>query len=107
MAWEGGGLRPALSQVLTLLAAAAENAPGDGQDAAALLAGWAAQPLPLPAATAGPERSEPAAESAMALGHTGRRSLVEQVVGADGVRRYRLAEPVAWGEGEAGLTGEP
>ena len=78
--WEQGGLRPSLLAVSGLLAA--QGTPGVAGAMAA-----------LPGVEPPPTGSE----------ETGRSGAVEQTVGADGVRRYRLHEP----EPAAGPTVEP
>jgi hypothetical protein len=78
--WEQGGLRPSLAGLAKLLAAV--DTPGVAGGIAALAP---AAPLPTPART------------------SGRTGSVEQVVAADGVRRYRLREP----EPAATVTPEP
>lgn len=93
-AWEGGGLRPALSQLLSLLADTATAGPGEAGDVAALVGRWAAEPLPALAAVLDASAVAPAVARSAA-----RASLVETVVGIDGARRYRLREP-ALGVGE-------
>jgi hypothetical protein len=86
LAWESGGLRPVTSQVLALLAEAARAAPGEAMDFAGLLGRWQAETLPTLAEEASPE---PPTARRRARG----ANLVEEVAGADGERRYRLAEP--------------
>ncbi|MEK0085464.1 hypothetical protein [Benzoatithermus flavus] len=93
--WESGGLRPAVSQVLTMLAETARAEPGSSRDTTALLGAWAAEELPGVAAAAGSDGSEPVRLGDAAGRHVGRSSLVEQVVAADGTRRYRLRRPAS------------
>ena len=95
--WEHAGLQPSLTGLVSLLAAA----PGDGValDAPGLAAAWATTPLrlaeaPSGTADAGPDRST-AAPDADPIVPRRRASSVEQLVTADGVRRYRLVTPAA------------
>ncbi|MFL5336874.1 MAG: hypothetical protein ACJ8H8_27785 [Geminicoccaceae bacterium] len=78
--WEQGGLRPSLAGLAKLLAAV--DTPGIAGGLAALAP---VEPLPAPATT------------------SGRTGSVEQIVAADGVRRYRLREA----EPAAAVTPEP
>jgi hypothetical protein len=85
--WERGGLQPPLSRVLAMLVAEANAGPGRAEDAAAILAGWAAQAVPAE------EAAVVAPEAGPARDGSGRASLVEQEVAADGSRRYRVVPP--------------
>jgi hypothetical protein len=85
--WERGGLQPPLSRVLAMLLAEANAGPGHAEDAAAILAGWAAQAVPAE------EAAVVAPEAGPARDGSGRASLVEQEVAADGSRRYRVVPP--------------
>lgn len=79
-AWESGGLRPALSEVAAVLVAAVDEGAGEVLDAAAIAASWARSPGAE--AAPAPDGSPPA----------GPPSSVEEVVAADGTRRYRLLD---------------
>ena len=95
--WEHAGLQPSLTGLVGLLAAA----PGDGValDAPGLAAAWATTPLrlaeaPSGTADAGPDMSTATPDPAPIM-RSRRTSSVEQLVTADGVRRYRLVTPAA------------
>lgn len=93
--WERGGLRPSL----TWLATALPTGPAAGMpgDMAAVVATWTATPHgPLP----GLDRADDETMDATVAitGHTTGSTSVEQVVTADGVRRYQLVEPAAEGQ---------
>ena len=95
--WEHAGLQPSLTGLVGLLAAA----PGDGValDAPGLATAWATTPLrlaeaPSGTADAGPDMSTATLDPARIM-RSRRTSSVEQLVTADGVRRYRLVTPAA------------
>lgn len=95
--WEHGGLQPSLSGLMGLLAAA----PGDGValDARGLATAWATAPVHLAASPSGAADADPDPPTAESgdgpVMSPPRASSVEQVVTADGVRRYRLVAPAA------------
>ncbi len=95
--WEHAGLQPSLTGLVGLLAAA----PGEGValDAPGLAAAWATTPLrlaeaPSGTADAGPDLAAATPDKDPAVPPR-RASSVEQVVTADGLRRYRLVTPAA------------
>lgn len=86
--WEEGGLRPAASDLVQRLADATDERP---TPATAIASAWAGNPRQAQAAiepAAGPGGK---AERASGCRRTGSTGLVEQIVDADGTRRYRLA----------------
>jgi len=95
--WEQVGLQPSLSGLVELLAAV----PGDGTalDPVGIAAAWAGAPVRPAETPAGivdalPDQALPDLDDAAGAAPP-RASAVEQVVTADGVRRYRLADPVS------------
>jgi hypothetical protein len=93
--WEQAGPRPSLTELLELLTAAPRD--GVALAAAGVAAAWAATPVrPADAASriveALPDEPAPEPPDETRRGNP-RASSVEQVVTADGVRRYRLAAP--------------
>ena len=104
--WEQGGLQPSVSRLAVALAATEES--GAAGDVAAVIAAWAANPVRPAApstAQADPElNDEPKAH----MHRPATRAGVEQVTSADGIRRYRLAEPAAGvGTIPTDVTAEP
>jgi hypothetical protein len=93
--WEQAGLQPPLSRLLAMLVAAVDGSPGSREDAAAILARWAAEPASATLAdgTTAEEAAVMAPEDGPVRDGIGRASLVEQDVAADGTRRYRLVKP--------------
>lgn len=96
--WERGGLRPTLSEIVALLAGAAASEEGTVVAPATIATAWTrlvpvvvldegARGVVTEAAAA---RAAPAADGGT---RASRHSLVEQVITADGTRRYRLVAP--------------
>ena len=104
--WEEGGLRPPASELVERLAGAADES---RTTAVAIAGAWVGAPRAAPAAiepAAGPVAMD---EHASSCRRAGGRSMVEQIVDADGIRRYRLGGSSCAGPASdaAGLTREP
>ncbi len=93
--WESGGLEPSLAWLATALPTAPVG--GLQRDLAMVMAAWAARPPggPQPRQDVDPAADHPFDDTVTATGSQTGRSSVEQLVTADGVRRYRLVEPAA------------
>lgn len=96
--WEEGDLRPSTNELVERLAGVVSREPAEARDAAAIAATWGRLSQALPQPLVGPTADEPERRRPARTAANGSRSChrggssVQQVVAADGTRRYQLAE---------------